>query len=84
MIRVSVVVKGKTEEGFVKQMLYPYLFEKKVLSRMLWLEPAIFKEQVAFREPQIAIELKITYLHAWVLCTLFDPQNGTDSSTVFL
>lgn len=29
MIRVNVVVEGQTEEGFVKQVLSPYLFEKK-------------------------------------------------------
>ena len=29
MIRVNVVVEGQTEEDFVKQALYPYLFEKK-------------------------------------------------------
>ena len=31
MIRVNVVVEGKTEEGFVKQVLYPYLFEKNIV-----------------------------------------------------
>lgn len=30
MIRVNVVVEGHTEEGFVKQVLYPYLFERNI------------------------------------------------------
>ena len=31
MIRVNVVVEGQTEEGFVKQVLYPYLFERNIV-----------------------------------------------------
>lgn len=31
MIRVNVVVEGQTEEGFVKQVLSPYLFEKNIV-----------------------------------------------------
>ncbi len=31
MIRVNVVVEGETEEGFVKQVLYPYLLEKNIV-----------------------------------------------------
>lgn len=30
MIRVNIVVEGQTEEDFVKQTLYPYLFEKNI------------------------------------------------------
>ncbi len=31
MIRVNVVVEGQTEEGFVKKVLYPYMFERNVI-----------------------------------------------------
>lgn len=31
MIRVNVVVEGQTEEGFVKRVLYPYLFERNIV-----------------------------------------------------
>ena len=31
MIRVNVVVEGQTEEGFVKQVLSPYLFDKNIV-----------------------------------------------------
>ncbi|MXY08271.1 MAG: DUF4276 family protein, partial [Rhodothermaceae bacterium] len=31
MIRVNVVVEGHTEEGFVKRVLYPYLFERSIV-----------------------------------------------------
>lgn len=30
MIRVNAVVEGQTEEGFIKQVLRPYLFEKNI------------------------------------------------------
>ena len=31
MIRVNVVVEGQTEEGFVRRVLYPYLFERNIV-----------------------------------------------------
>ncbi|MXY08810.1 MAG: DUF4276 family protein [Rhodothermaceae bacterium] len=31
MIRLNVVVEGQTEEGFVKQVLYPYLLERNIV-----------------------------------------------------
>ncbi len=32
MTRVNFVVEGQTEEGFVKQVLYPYLFMRNIIS----------------------------------------------------
>jgi len=31
MIRVNIVVEGRTEENFVKKVLYPYLFERNMI-----------------------------------------------------